>query len=537
MDFKFYFSLFLRRIHWFLLFFVIGSAVGLTLARILPTVYTAQAQLLVQSEEIPANLAQSTVQTEATEQLQIIQQRILTRNTLIDMANRLEIYGAPGSPERLKMSADDVVADLRGRIGFYVTGGAGPRGRGPAQAVQVWVSFEDESAQMSAAVANEVVTLILREDEAMRTTVARQTLEFFEQEVRRLDKELSERGSAILEFKEANQDALPDSLDFRRSQQAANQERLLTLEREEALLKDQRARMVRLHESLADAQGALPDAQLTAEQRQLRTLKAQLATQLITLSAEHPTIKTLQGQVDALQKIVDAQIAASAGVNAQGQPYSAYQIQLADLDGKLEYNLAQQEQVKARLEELRISIEATPGNAIALGVLQRDYDNTNAQYNQAVRNKAEAETGDIIEALRKGQRIEVVEQAVVPASPTRPNRLLIAGGGVGAGFAIGLAVIVLLEILNSGIRRPVDLTKGLGITPLATLPYMRTKSEAWGRRLVMLGVLGALLVGIPLALWAVHTYYMPLDLLIDNVLKKLGVSSILGALPPLTVPA
>ena len=107
MDFKFYFSLFLRRIHWFLLFFVIGSAVGLTLARILPTVYTAQAQLLVQSEEIPANLAQSTVQTEATEQLQIIQQRILTRNTLIDMANRLEIYGAPGSPERLKMSADD----------------------------------------------------------------------------------------------------------------------------------------------------------------------------------------------------------------------------------------------------------------------------------------------------------------------------------------------------------------------------------------------------------------------------------------------
>ena len=108
MDFKFYFSLFLRRIHWFLLFFVIGSAVGLTLARILPTVYTAQAQLLVQSEEIPANLAQSTVQTEATEQLQIIQQRILTRNTLIDMANRLEIYGAPGSPDHALVFAATV---------------------------------------------------------------------------------------------------------------------------------------------------------------------------------------------------------------------------------------------------------------------------------------------------------------------------------------------------------------------------------------------------------------------------------------------
>lgn len=533
MDFKFYFSLFLRRLHWFLLFFIIGSAIGLTLARILPTVYYTQAQLLVQSEEIPANLAQSTVQTEATEQLQIIQQRILTRNTLIEMANRLSIYGEPGSPERRSVSAEDIVNDLRNRITFDVTGGSGPRGRGPALAIQLAVGFEAERAEMAAAVANEVVTLILREDEAMRTTVARQTLEFFEQEVRRLDKELAERGRLILDFKSANQEALPDSLEFRRSQQAANQERLLTLEREEALLKDQRQRMVRLHESLADVQGVVPDRQLTDEERQLRVLKAQMATQSSTLSAEHPTIKRLQGQIDALQEIVTAQMTAAAPLGAQGQPLTAYQIQLADIDGKIEYNQLQQAQIHERLAELLVSIEATPGNAIALGVLQRDYDNTNIQYNQAVSDKAAAETGDIIEALRKGQRIEVVEQAVVPGSPTRPNRLLIAGGGIGAGFAIGLAFVVLLEILNSGIRRPVDLTKGLGITPLATLPYMRTKSEAWTRRLIFLAILGTLLVGIPLALWAVHTYVMPLDLLINNTFEKLGLGGFLASLPAL----
>ena len=101
MDLKFYFSRFLRRIHYVLIIFALGSAIGLTLARMLPPVYVAEALLVVENEEIPDDLAASTVQTEITAQLQIIQQRILTRANLLDMANRLQIYApAPGAPRR-----------------------------------------------------------------------------------------------------------------------------------------------------------------------------------------------------------------------------------------------------------------------------------------------------------------------------------------------------------------------------------------------------------------------------------------------------
>jgi uncharacterized protein involved in exopolysaccharide biosynthesis len=89
---KFYFSLFLRRLHYFLIVLTLGTVVGLTLAWMLPPVYMAEARLVVESEQIPGELAASTVQIAATEQLQIIQQRILTRDTLIEMANRLQIY-------------------------------------------------------------------------------------------------------------------------------------------------------------------------------------------------------------------------------------------------------------------------------------------------------------------------------------------------------------------------------------------------------------------------------------------------------------
>jgi uncharacterized protein involved in exopolysaccharide biosynthesis len=98
-DLKFYFSLFLRRLHYFLIVLTVGTVVGLTLAWMLPPVYVAEARLVVESEQIPDELAASTVQVAATEQLQIIQQRILTRDTLIEMANRLQIYApTPGQP-------------------------------------------------------------------------------------------------------------------------------------------------------------------------------------------------------------------------------------------------------------------------------------------------------------------------------------------------------------------------------------------------------------------------------------------------------
>lgn len=530
MDFKFYFSLFLRRLHWFMLFLVIGSAIGLTLAKVLPPVYVAQARLLVESEQIPGNLAESTVRIEATEQLEIIQQRILTRDTLIDMVNRLGIYTDTAGENRPRMDSDAIVQDMRERIEFVTSGGTR---RGVVSATFVSVGFEAPSAQTAATVTNELVTLILREDVGMRTRVARQTLEFFEQEVDRLDQELVKQGAAILAFKEGNLEALPDSLEFRRTQQAANQERLLQLERGETELLDRRARLLRLYEVFGE-QGNTGGQTSTSEQQQLQGLKDELSAQLSVLSPENPRIKLLEARIGALQGIVDKQVQASS-VTQEGAPMSAHEVQLAELDGQLKFIADQKNQVGDALEELRLSIEATPGNAITLETLERDYENTRVQYDQSVANKARAQTGDIIEALSKGQRISIIEQAVVPKEPEKPNRMLIAAGGVGGGLFLGLAFVALMELLKKGIRRPVDLTNRLGITPFATLPYYRTKAELIRRRMIIFGILGFFLIAIPVGLWAIDTYVMSIDRLIDTITQRVGLAGLMSDVAPVQV--
>ncbi|MDO5757682.1 MAG: lipopolysaccharide biosynthesis protein [Rhodobacterales bacterium] len=528
MDFKFYFSLFLRRLHWFLLFVVIGSAIGLTLAKVLPPVYVAHARLLVESEQIPGDLASSTVRMEAAEQLEIIQQRILTRETLVDMANRLNIY--QGTQAERRMSTESLVSDMRKRISITTTVGASGSGKGGATFVTV--GFKAPTAQMAATVTNELVTLILRADVTMRTGTARQTLEFFQQEVDRLDGELSKRGATILEFKQGNQEALPESLDFRRSQQAAGQERLLQLEREEAMLRDQRSRRQRIYEfSLANGI-ADESAASTPEQKQLRAMEEELASQLVVLSPSNPKIKILEARIASQRSVVEAQVARQAAAGSDtalsDAPLSDFEAQMAEIDGQIEFIAEQKEQVKQRLENLAVSIRDTPSNTITLDTLERDYANLRAQYDHAVSNMARAATGDVIEALRQGQRISIVEQAITPNKPEKPNRLLIAAGGVGGGMVLGLVVVLLLELLNKGIRRPEDVTAALGITPFATIPYYRTTHEKSRRRSIILGAFGACLIGIPLILWIFHSYIVPLDQLFNSLGQGFGLAALMS---------
>lgn len=513
MDLKFYLSLFLRRLHWFLLFVVLGAAAGLTVATILPPVYVARATLVIEPEQIPSELASSTVQTTAAEALQLIEQRIMTRDRLIDMADRLGVYEG-ADPGRPRLGADEIVADLRQRI--VITSAEGGR-RNQATATVVTVTFEAPAARLAAAVANDVVTMMLAENVAMRTATAGQTLEFFQGEVDRLDGELNRVNARLLEFQEANIDALPDSLEFRRSQQAAAQDRLAQIDRDEAALRDRRERLVALYESTGQVIAEQAPSQ-TPEERQLADLRNELASTLLVLSPRNPRVRVLEAQIAQ----AEARVAAASGIVTGGDTQlSAYEVQLADIDGQLDALAGQREQVVRNLDGLQGSIAATPGNAITLEQLQRDYAALRAQYDEAVSNRARAETGDTIEALAKGQRLTVIEQAVAPGSPTSPDRPLIAAAGLGGGLFVGLGLVVLLEVLNSAVRRPADLVARLGITPFGTLPYIRTRGEVLRRRAIVAAAFLVVLVAVPGALWWVNDRVVPLDVILESVLDRL----------------
>lgn len=508
-NIKFYFSLFLRRIHYFIFFTLAGTIGGLGLAYTLPPIYYAEARLVVESPQIPGELASSTVQTGVVEILEVIQQRLLTRSNLLDLSRK---YGVHDDQEGL--SPDAIVEDMQRRINIDLPLGMLNR------ASFVNVSFAASDGELSALVTNELVTQILQQNVEMRTSVAGETLEFFVQEVARLDEELARQGGRILAFKEEHKDALPDSLDYRRNRQSSLQERALQLERELSGLRDRRARLVEIYDRTGrlDIRGD----SLTPEQRQLQQLKDQLASALVIYSPENPRIKSLEAQIAALEA---ANIRLGLGTETSPN-VTAFELQLSDIDGQIAFIADQRQLIDQELEALAESIDATPTNAIALGTLERDYDNLRLQYSQATSSLAEARTGDQIEAQSRGQRITVTEQAVVPQQPDSPNRKLIVAAGFGGGFALGIGFLLLLEILNNTIRRPSELAAQFGVAPFGTVPYIQTRRQILNRRaMITAAIVLPIIIGAA-GLYYIHLNFMPIDMLLEKVGGRLGLGSL-----------
>ena len=212
-EIKYLLGRFWRRFPIFLLVVIVISSIGISVAFTLPSVYRAQARLLVESPQIPDEMAPTTVRAAAAEILQVLQKRLTTREQLIDLARKMKIYEG-----RERMDPDALVEDMLKRIRFQLPNPGDP-------AAFVTVSFDASTPELAAQVTNTLVDSIIEDSIALRTANASQTLDFFQSEVNRLNGQLSELGGKILKLKLDKKDALPDSLGFRRTRQTAAQER------------------------------------------------------------------------------------------------------------------------------------------------------------------------------------------------------------------------------------------------------------------------------------------------------------------------
>jgi polysaccharide chain length determinant protein (PEP-CTERM system associated) len=514
LDVTFYWAVFLRRLPYFLVIAALLTAIAVTVAYILPPVYRSSASMLVEPQQIPDELAATTVPVDPYEQAQIIEQRLMTRANLLALAELVGIYA-----DQPDMPAGMLVGDIRDRIEFIGFIPDVTRRPGTPGATIIGVAFEAPTPELATKGANELVSLILQENVKLRTGRAGDTLEFFEGEVARLADALERKSQEIADFKTANVAALPDSLDARRAQQLREEERLLTLEREEATLRNQRATVVWVFERTGRSSSL---AALTPEEEELQALKSQLVQQSAIYKRTSPTVRVLENRIAVLEALVEEQRAARALPGEDGeavQPLSELEIELAPIDERLKFIAEEKAMIEATLAELESSIQATPANEMVLTGLERELASLQAESTQAVANRGQAQVGERIEVLSKGERFSLIEAPTTPPSPYKPNRLLIVGAGMVGGLGAGIGFIVLMEMLNRSIRRPVDLSAGLGLQPFATVPYIHTQGETRRKRGAVVTALALIAVGIPAGLLAVHTYYMPLDLLWSQTLQ------------------
>lgn len=490
LDLRFYISLILRRLPIIVALVFTATMAGILYAVSLPPVYRAEARLLIESPQIPDELAASTVVSTADEILLAIQQRIMTRDNILAIAERHNLFaGMPPQTVEQKLKA------VGGRVSIFMPTNQGNTG-------VVIASFAASEPELSAAITNEIADQVLQWNTELRTQASGNTLSFFEQEVRRLTEELAQQNAEIIKFEQENRDALPESLEYRRTRQASQQERQLQVNRELASLRDRRDRLTELYDRTGQLVTSGQDR--TPEQVRLEQARQELASALVVLSPSNPKVAALQKEVAALEEAVKSQLDATGG----GQ-LSAFEVQMLDIDGQITYLAEQKALLDKDLTALEASIEATPANSIRLAELQSNYETLRVQYEQAVGSLSEARMGDRIVVTDRGQRITILERAVAPAFRSEPNRKRITIAAFGAGVILSGALLVLLEVLNQTVRRPSELTKLLGVPPFGTISYLpggQSRKRWSANRLVALGFLA---LNIPILALVLHIYMGP----------------------------
>jgi polysaccharide chain length determinant protein (PEP-CTERM system associated) len=501
---------------------VVIAPIVAVIAMLLPPVYSSSARILVETQQIPSALARSTIAQSAEESIQFIQQRLLTRQNLLDIAEQYSVFGS-----RPDMSPTQIFERMQAATTIQGTG-IDTRRRNTVSVVGVRISFEANSPQVAARVANEFVSRILAENVQGRIDRASGTVAFFAQEVARLEAEIDAVAARITEFKNQNLDALPETLASRQSQIESLRSQLASRAGQQALMENRRRA---LEQAIAIGRGA-PET-MSPLQRQLVDLQSTLNVRRATLAESHPTIRQLTAQISALEQTIEA----SRAVNSDGAPdapvtglASEALIEIEALENQLDFIANQNDIDTTRIANLEASIARTPAVEMTLNALQRDYVGLQLQYQDALSKQSQAEVGERLEAGQQAERFEVIEQAVPADRPDSPNRPLIIAVGTVGSIGLGFGLMILAELMNRSLRTARDLERQLQIRPIVSIPNMRTETDmrrsAWLFRTLVL----TFVLGVPVLGWLIDEYYQPLPVLAQRIMVRLGVDNLMASL-------
>jgi uncharacterized protein involved in exopolysaccharide biosynthesis len=573
------FSAVRRRIKPMLLAFglIFGSAA--LLALLWPATYRSSGTILIEQQEVPVEFVRSAVTSYADQRVQMISQRVMTSANLLGIVDKYKLY--PGDRERVAREA--LVDRMREDIGLRMISAdvVDPRqGRTTKATIAFAVSFESRSPVMAAQVANELTTLYLSENVETRKQLAADTTGFLKDESERLGARVSELEGRIAAFKGLHAGELPEfqalkmqMIDRAQSDLRTAESRMYAIDQQLVFLDAQLAQLSPTAVSVSDTgERVLPPAE------RLKMLQGQLAASQARYSSDHPDVIRLRREIERLQaQLGTANPAAPATAStsttldasadiarqleaARGELAAATQKYAADHPDVLRLTrqvnalqLALQQtprrvaapapaaappaealpfagdadnpayiQLRARIASLERSQTLAPEVEREYAVLQRDLAGEQAKYNEIRQKQLEAQLAQNLETERKGERFTLIEPPLQPQEPFQPNRPAILLLGFVGALGCAIALMFLLELLDTRIRDRAHLIALLAVPPLAVIPAQDLDEEVEARRRLRLRTValgGALAL---LLLLGVHWFYQPLDMLWLRLLRRFG---------------
>lgn len=502
----------------------------------LPTIYKAEAMILVESQGIPSTYISSTVNNgDLTDRLATITQQILSTSRLKKVIADFDLY----HEQRQHMHEEDIILKMRKDI--EVTPEKGWTDNKPGA---FRVSYMGTDPIVVAEVANRLANLFIEENLRTREYQAEGTSQFIQSQLQEAKKRLDALEAAVTQYKIEHNGELPE-------QGAALEGTLSRLQTElqgtqDAISRAQQSRIM-TSDSLSMAESteaALRQAAQSAQTRaaalgvpvlgptapgapapdSLEALEAKLQLMRMRYSDEYPDVKRLREQIARVKATgAAAQSSTQASAPASGKRASAsapapnpidanpdllrahertesLKTQLTLIDRDIAARNSEQQRILGQIAQYQRRLESLPVREQQMANLTRDYEIAKGNYKSLLDKKLAAEMSTDMERRQKSERFTLLDPAAIPDKPFKPNRPLFNGLGVAFSLLLAMAVAAGREMKSNVLLGEWELPKNVPV--LGRVPNVKLDSAGrgleGGRRLRRrrLAVVSSALIGI-----------------------------------------
>ncbi len=479
-----YLAMLRRRAKVILIPALLAPLAGFLVSYAFPPKYTSQSLILVEGQKVPETMVQPVVSQDLTARVATLQQQMLSQPNLQPVVER--VFPGKNSQEvgeiidaiRLNMTVEPVVTTDLSQIG----GSKEEAGTQSSPVPGFNMNYTASNAREAQQICNELTALLVNENLKSVQAAASGTSDVLSKGIDDAKRNLEDLDSKLAAFKKQYVGQLPgdeeDNLKILmglNSQLEANTQTLNRAQQDKAYTESM----------LAQQLAAWNSSQSSTNPQTLEKQLSELQTQLLGLQAryteDHPdVIKTRADIAEVKKKLAEVNKASTDAPDASSEKASANEppeirqmrLQVHQYTDLIAAATRDQKRLQQEIGQYQSRVSLSPAIEEQYKQLARDYDNAQKNYQDLLAKKSTADLTVKMNNQSEGERMFILNPANLPDSPSFPNRLLFAAGGLGAGLALGVGLAMWLELRDNSIRTEADAEAALELPLLVAVPWV-----------------------------------------------------------------
>lgn len=448
-----------------------GTLLGGIVSFNLPSIYEARTIFLMEREGVINPLTKDgSIATRLRDKLQIIHEVIHSRTFLLRVIDKLNIDAGLTS----NVEVEELVKSMRKQITV----------KARMRTYDIFeIAYKDTDPQRAQAIDATISDMFIEDNLGVVRRQQNASLNFVKEQLEDYKERLEESERRLREFKEANIAEMPgqesSALAGLGRYQVELEKTFLDLREarlDEATLRKQLSGEEPMVVSLSARNGSLIDR-----------LKVRLANLLTRYTERHPDVIRAMSDIEHLKGRPEAQeqppVGAESEISSLNPMYQKLREDLLMVARKIEMLEDHKRNYEKKVESYKLKIKAVPAKERRLIQLNRDYRVNDGIYQLLLKRLAEARITRELDLTQRGERFTILEAAIVPRFPVKPDRPKILILSLVLSCMMGAGVLVLKDSLDDSLKSMADAQAFLPVPVVAIIPDMPLAKTVRRRRL------------------------------------------------------